>query len=82
MHINGKQDLHARYDKTVPLELHDFCVGAWNVDPRAFRGDIDDVRIYKRAMSAQAIARLYQGSGPKEWLALWWRLDETEGEMR
>ena len=80
VYINGKQDLQVSYDDTVLLELYDFCVGAWNIDPRAFRGDIDDVRIYSVAMDDRAIAGLYQGTGPKTSLALWWRLDEKEGE--
>ncbi|MCP4455588.1 MAG: LamG domain-containing protein, partial [Planctomycetes bacterium] len=79
VYINGKQDIRIRYNRAVPLELDDFCVGAWNVDPRAFRGDIDDVRIYRKAMNAQAIAGLYQGFSPRASLVLWWRLDEKEG---
>ncbi|NQV33519.1 MAG: hypothetical protein HQ515_12575, partial [Phycisphaeraceae bacterium] len=80
VYINGKQDIQVHYDEAVNLKLNDFCVGAWNVDPRAFRGDIDDVRIYRKALNAQAISRLYQGSGPKASLEMWWRLDETKGE--
>jgi len=77
--LNGKPDQRIRYRDALTLELYDFCVGAWNIEPRAFRGQIDDVRIYSRALKAQEVMELARGKGPKSALELWWKLDETSG---
>jgi hypothetical protein len=77
--INGAQDGRVSYSDAVTLELWDFCVGAWNVEPRAFNGEIDDVRIYSRTLKKQEVAELARGMAPKNSLELWWKLDETEG---
>lgn len=53
-----------------PLQFHDFRVGARQGDGGSpyqwFDGDIDDVRIYNRALSAGEVALLYEyESGPR-----------------
>ncbi len=77
--INGMQDRRASYSDAVGLKLWDFCVGGWNVEPRAFNGEIDDVRIYSRALNAQEVAELADVTVSTDSLELWWKLDETEG---
>jgi hypothetical protein len=77
--INGAQDGHVSYSDAVTLELWDFCVGAWNVEPRAFDGEIDDVRIYSKTLKKQEVAALARGMASTNSLELWWKLDETEG---
>ena len=78
--INGKQDSRASYSDAVTIKLWDFCVGGWNVEPRTFNGEIDDVRIYSRALTTQEVADLARGMAPAKSLELWWKLDETEGD--
>jgi len=78
--INGKLDRDMRYEDAVTLELWDFCVGAWNVEPRAFNGEIDDLRIYSRALKDQEVLALARGKASRNALELWWKLDETEGQ--
>jgi len=81
MYIDGKQELTARYEHAIAVDLLDFCVGAWNIEPRALKGQIDDVRIYSGALTGREVAVLAGGrSGPSDGLELWWKLDETEGE--
>ena len=80
VYINGIRDRMIRYDDAVTLVLWDFCVGAWNVEPRAFNGEIDELRIYSRALKNQELAELARGKASKNALELWWKLDETEGQ--
>ena len=77
--INGAQDGRVGYGEVVTLELWDFCVGGWNVEPRAFNGEIDEVRIYGKPLNKVEVALLALGRAPKDSLKLWWKLDETEG---
>ncbi len=80
VYINGVQDNRVRYEESVPLDLAGFCIGGWNVEPRAFNGEIDDVRIFSRPLETEDVAELVRGTALTESLELWWTLDETGGE--
>jgi len=56
-----------------------FRTGFAGTGDRYFDGQIDDVRIYGRALSASEIQHLYDMGGPGSGLVGYWKLDETSG---
>ncbi|MFC1783095.1 sulfatase-like hydrolase/transferase [Planctomycetota bacterium] len=54
-------------------------IGATRVPDKYWKGLIDDVRIYKKALSPNDVNNLYRGFNIIGDLAAHWRLDESEG---
>lgn len=80
IYLDGQLDRVIRLEHVVPVNLNDFRIGAWNVEPRAFVGWMDDIRIYDRALAADEITALANHDGPKRDLLAWWPLDRADGD--
>ena len=80
--INGRKDNEAHLDRTVPVSLDKFRLGAWDAEPRFFRGELDEVRIYRGALDDPSIASL-AGSATRAGtnLIAWWTMDQPEGRQ-
>ena len=76
IYLDGKLDRTARMDEVVPISLNDFRIGAWDLDPRAFVGWMDEIRIYDRALAAEEVTALKRRRGSKRGLLAWWPLGE------
>ncbi len=94
MYMNGTQ-VTPSYTGTVPAvapsNAFDVVIGG-GVDPRYFSGQIDEVRVYNRTLSATEIWNLYQAGGGtrvnsansqvdalERGLAGYWKLDDGSG---
>jgi len=62
LYLNGVSDAAPVTDTTTATlaNTYNFMVGRWEYYNFYFDGSIDDVRIYKRALSAEEIEQLYQ----------------------
>ena len=58
LYINGELVGSDVTPETIS-DANNFYVGRWNGDARLFKGLIDDVRIYDRALSAAEVQTLY-----------------------
>jgi hypothetical protein len=76
IYLDGRRDRTTRLEEVVPINLNDFRLGAWNLEPRAFVGWMDEIRVYDRALAADEVAALARRAGPNRDLVGWWPLGE------
>lgn len=79
VYINGTLDKQVTFEKSVPMDLKNFSIGAWNCGEREYQGLMDDLRIYDRALGAAEIAALAQGQEPATAPIAWWKFDAIDG---
>ena len=58
--VDGKSAGTSASSKTLPDPLTGVNIGRWYGTTQMFKGSVDDVRIYDRALSATEIKRLYE----------------------
>ena len=82
LYVNGVQQSTTTTTGTIQA-VNTLSVGSENFLSRwYFPGQIDDVRVYSRPISAPEVTQLYQGSQPSncdQTCVGWWKLDETSG---
>ena len=81
LYLNGKLDSHMDYEEAVSVELQDFYIGAWNIDPRLFNGQVADVRIFSKALDAEDIQLISKHLDIKLKPDLWWKTVNNEHEI-
>ncbi|MDD5750129.1 MAG: LamG domain-containing protein [Candidatus Pacebacteria bacterium] len=57
----------------ISAEPYNLFVGSTGTPGRFFRGTIDNVRVYNRALSVAEVRYLYNQAGP----VVWWKFDES-----
>ena len=77
LYVNGGLDTSAAAQYPMIMQnTADLWMGAWKTGPNAyFKGQIDEVRIYRRALSANEVRELY--NNPDESLVLNLHLDNS-----
>jgi len=78
-YIDGKLDVSRRLSTAATARLGNLQIGAWDGGERNFKGQLDDFRIYGRALSDSEVAALADGSGPAD-AVHWWKFDEQSGD--
>ena len=61
LYINGALNASTTVTRTIPTSTEDLFIGDRYDHTRHFKGVIDEVRIYNRALSAREILRHYKG---------------------
>ena len=77
--VNGKLDSTYPLNRPVTAVLGNLQIGGWDGGDRNYKGKMDDLRIYGRALSDAEAAELAAGKGPADSPAAWWKFDETGG---
>jgi len=80
IYINGKLDKEITYNKALPVHLNKFFASSWNGRDRFFKGLIDELCIYDRAIPPDDIEKLMKGEKVNDGLLMKWSFDKLEGE--
>src|SRR5438552_11739959 len=64
----------------APLDADNLSIGSWLTGDSFFKGSIDDLRIYNRALSPADVSALYHSAPPAPGdLGLYFKFDEASG---
>src|SRR5438552_16056948 len=67
----------------APLDADNLSIGSWLTGDSFFKGSIDDLRIYNRALSPADVSALYHSAPPAPGdLGLYFKFDEASGTAR
>ena len=81
MYVNGKLDAQARIGHPLPVNLDAFSVGGWDGERRPLFGQLADMRIYGRVLSADEIKRLLHGRASTDDLLAAWDFSKADGDV-
>lgn len=73
--VDGRLDLEHAMTMSSPVEMRDVWIGGWSDEARFLHGALDDVRVYRQVLSADAIQALAAGKEVDGERAAWWKLD-------
>jgi hypothetical protein len=65
VYINGEMEVQVAANEKIGVNNNPVTIGATGYDVDYFKGSIDDVRIYNRALSAEEVKALYDLEKPK-----------------
>ena len=70
-YVDGQNVGELEYRTVGPITIGPACIGNWDreaipeLEPRNFRGRIDELAIFRRALTADQVQQLYQAASPQ-----------------